>query len=62
MHNIMHTDHLMKILAEEAIEVAHGAANRWTGLPFTQVFHPPLPPPPPPPPCFCWEVFGSRAW
>ena len=46
MHNIMHTDHLMKILAEEAIEVAHGAANRWTGLPFTQVFHPPPPPPP----------------
>ena len=60
MHNIMHTDHLMKILAEEAIEVAHGAANRWTGLPFTQVFHPP--PPPPPCLCFCWEVFGSRAW
>ena len=42
----MHTDHSIKMLAEEAIEIAHAAANRWTGLHSIQVFHYPPPPPP----------------
>lgn len=39
----MHTDHLINLLAEEAIEIAHAAANRWTGLHSIQVFLPPHP-------------------
>jgi hypothetical protein len=38
MLDIIHTDNLIKTLAEEAIEVAYAAANRWTGLPSTHMF------------------------
>lgn len=33
-------DYIKKLSAEEAIEVAHAAANRWTGLPSTPLFSP----------------------
>jgi hypothetical protein len=53
MLDIIHTDNLIKTLAEEAIEVAYAAANRWTGLPSTHMFR-----------FFFsyWAAFGSHRW